>query len=199
MVDVSIKKSIVIPMNTSAKARAKERLCAECGARFFSAAAIKTHCSPECRVRSMARRFDDVSGCWEWPGSRNPQNGYGQLSSWSDGKRRVYTAHRVSFLAFVGEIEAGKHVLHKCDNRPCFNPDHLFIGTHKENMEDMSAKGRATSVVLRGSKHGKSKITEKQAREIRSSSAPLATLSRIYGISFSAISAIRTGKTWTHI
>ena len=73
-----------------------------------------------------------------WTGTRFA-SGYGRITQ--NGKRA--RAHRVAFELFVGPIPSGMHVLHRCDNPPCVNPSHLFIGTHLDNMRDMEAKGRA--------------------------------------------------------
>lgn len=93
---------------------------------------------PEEKVRDVARRFEGVVGCWPWPQSCNPDTGYGQFNH----RGTLYTAHRVSFAAFKGPIPEGAQVLHRCDNRPCFNPECLFAGTQLDNMRDMAAKGR---------------------------------------------------------
>lgn len=79
----------------------------------------------------------NAQGCWEWQLFIR-RNGYGQMKY--EGK--TVDAHRVSYRCFHGEIPEGMDVLHSCDNRRCANPDHLRLGTHKENMEDMVAKGR---------------------------------------------------------
>lgn len=76
------------------------------------------------------------SGCWLWHGSCC-RDGYGNFY---DGKR-VIGAHRFSWQAHKGVIPGGLHILHKCDTPSCVNPDHLFLGTHTDNMRDMTAKG----------------------------------------------------------
>jgi hypothetical protein len=87
------------------------------------------------------------SGCWLWIGTgrTNPSGlEYGRLvfGSRSDGSRRSVSAHRLSYTAFKGEIPTGMNVLHKCDVPFCVNPDHLFLGTQGENMQDCLMKGR---------------------------------------------------------
>ena len=77
------------------------------------------------------------SGCWLWT-SKVCRNGYGRLKI--NGK--YFGAHRVSYEAFVGEIPDGLVVMHKCDVRSCVNPNHLMIGTYKDNLEDARKKGR---------------------------------------------------------
>ena len=76
--------------------------------------------------------------CVEWSGGRN-QQGYGLLQV----NRRRYVAHRWAWEQAHGPIPEGMHVLHRCDNPPCYNVDHLFLGTHQDNMTDMTTKGRA--------------------------------------------------------
>lgn len=84
--------------------------------------------------------------CWIWNGWSGNKN-YGRMSIYDKGKmKNIPTlAHRVSWELHNGKIPHGIHVLHKCDNPPCVNPDHLFLGTHKDNMMDMSKKGRHRS------------------------------------------------------
>lgn len=181
------------------KIRSFEVACKACGTTFLTGSGIRHHCTVECRVKDVAATFAGADDCWEWPGSRNPQTGYGQMSNWRDGKRKLYTAHRIAFRAMVGAIPPGQQVLHRCDNRPCFNPAHLFLGSQLVNMRDMINKGRASHRTPEGSEHHASKITEDDARAIRASSEKLDVLSQRYGMSRSALSALRTGKTWRHI
>jgi hypothetical protein len=85
----------------------------------------------------LEKRNVTPEGCWEWTGGRNP-NGYGKTTL----HNRTTVVHRLSYEHFVGPIPNGFHVCHHCDNPPCFNPEHLFVGTPKENDDDMRAKGR---------------------------------------------------------
>lgn len=88
--------------------------------------------------RLKARLVPTASGCLEWTGARD-QGGYGRI--WSAGLSLL--THRVAWAHENGPIPAGMHVLHRCDNPPCCNPDHLFIGTNADNMADKKAKGRS--------------------------------------------------------
>lgn len=80
--------------------------------------------------------------CWEWQASFY-KCGYGQFSMCIDGSWRPRQAHRMSWIIHCGQIPQGLLVCHSCDNKKCVNPHHLFLGTHKDNLRDMSSKGRS--------------------------------------------------------
>jgi HNH endonuclease len=94
------------------------------------------------RIRRATER-DWSSGCWNWKLHKD-SIGYGRLkiSLGSRDKWRDTSAHRYAYELWIGPIPPGKSVLHKCDNRGCCNPEHLFLGTQQDNIRDMHAKGR---------------------------------------------------------
>lgn len=125
--------------------------------------------------------------CWLWLGAKY-DGAYGSLR-WGD---RHDSAHRISYLLAYGEFDRALNVLHKCDNPPCVNPKHLFLGTRTDNMRDKEAKGRGNQP--RGATHHKAKLTTEQIQEIRTRYAAgnvsTTTLGREYNTHSSHISAI---------
>lgn len=142
-------------------------------------------------MRDKARDFKDwyevkENGCWFWVGAVNSS---GYANKYFNG--RMETAHRISFQLHKGPIPDGLQVLHKCNTRRCVNPEHLFLGTQKENLLDMAKKGRTTSC-----------LTEEEVHEIkalRRSGKTLQAVGTTFGITKQTVHNIMTGKTWGHI
>lgn len=149
-----------------------------------------THASIERRFLAKIDKKPD--GCWLWTASCFP-NGYGQfrVSGWENGGY----AHRAAFLLYVGSIPSGMLVLHTCDVRNCVNPSHLFLGTHADNAQDMSAKGRSS----RGDRSGTAKLSEADARAIITDERSLDVIAEAYGVTYGTISKIKLGTTWSHL
>lgn len=135
---------------------------------------------------------NEATGCHEWTRHLNP-GGYGTLKH----KRKQQMAHRAAWEFWRGPIPAGMIVCHRCDNRRCINPDHLFIGTTQDNVDDKMAKGRFRP--CRGERSGTSKLTESEIMAIRLDNRPQSTIAADYGISQSNVSIIKQGKTWAEI
>lgn len=143
------------------------------------------------------RLFDNTiildNDCWEYTGARCTA-GYGQIRH--EGKSLL--THRVSYDLVVGDIPPKMMVCHKCDYRPCINPDHLFLGTMKDNKHDSMAKDRHA----RGERVGHSKLTEQIVREIRQlldEGIPAPEIALRYGVSRSTPNSIKLGITWGHL
>lgn len=130
---------------------------------------------------------DPSSGCWLWQHGRD-SHGYG--NAWHGGKH--HGAHRVSWELANGPIPDGLCVCHKCDTPACVNPDHLFLGTHKDNAQDRDRKGRASA----GDGHPGAKLTWAKVAAIRADNRTQRIISEDYGVARSLISRIRTGKSW---
>lgn len=136
--------------------------------------------------RLMRHVRKDGGGCWIWDGAKN-NKGYGQIG---DGTR-VVLAHRVSFELRNGPIPSGMQVLHGCDNPACVNPEHLFLGTAKDNMQDMHRKGRGQS----GSSHRWARLSDVDVTAIRSIvGLTQQEIADRYGVSRAAVSLIRANK-----
>jgi hypothetical protein len=132
------------------------------------------------------------SGCSIWLGALD-KGGYGTIATGTAtpaGNKRSIQAHRASFLLEFGpdSLSDGSFVCHRCDFRPCVNPDHLFKGDHTANMQDAAKKGRLWSI-----------LTADQVRSILLEDAEIDALASRYTISRRMIRNIRNGKSWRHI
>jgi len=148
--------------------------------------------SAETKRRFMAFIDKCADGCWLWRG--HTDKGYGIFAVNS----RPVLAHRFAYALFVGEIPAGMCICHSCDNSRCVNPDHLFIGSHRDNMNDMVAKGR----VARGARHGNVKLSADTVRAIRLYARIGINdrfIARRLGVPLLNTRAIIARRTWKHI
>ena len=156
----------------------------------------------EKEIRIFWRKVDRKSygKCWEWIGCVG-DSGYGQGGT----RNNRYSAHRFSWELHYGEIPNGLLVCHHCDNPSCVNPKHLFIGTQKDNINDMDKKGRRKphreNPKLRGENNINSKLTEEKVLEILKlkGEKPVVEISKQYNVCYTTIYNIFKGTTWKHI
>ena len=128
--------------------------------------------------RKVDKRSPD--DCWPWAASRN--KGYGVFYLPSEG--RTTQAHRVAWLLSNGSIPPDLYVCHRCDNRPCCNPAHLFLGTHRDNMDDAKKKHRMP---------GPRKLTDEEVRQIRAATDTQKSIAEHFGISRSYVYRLKRG------
>lgn len=139
-------------------------------------------------VKRLLARIDYKSGCWLWRGAKN-SGGYG----WIKIDRRMISAHRFSWTVYKGQIPNGICVCHVCDNRHCVNPDHLFLGTHQDNSNDMKQKGRS----LAGERNPAAKLTLGDVEAIRACDGlSQVKLAEFFGVNYRTVSAILNNKIW---
>lgn len=131
-----------------------------------------------------------MSGCWLWGQRVDSNDGYGRFrfgTPGKDGRQPFDRAHRVSWKIYNGEIPSEKCVLHKCDNRICVNPDHLYIGTRKNNRDDCVEKGRFPKA-----------LSEGQVLHIRKKLMSQVGYAKLYGVAKSTVAHAQMGKSYKH-
>ena len=143
----------------------------------------------------LGRLKETENGCLEWQGGRHEQ-GYGLVGY----KGRCWRAHRLSYTFFNGKITKGLFVMHKCDNPPCCNPDHLELGTPKQNMRDSLNRKRFAV----GERQGLSRLTKNQAKEIQKAKSAggrywgSKEYAKKFGVHVDTVSQAANGRTWKH-
>jgi len=147
--------------------------------------------------RKVMSRTRCEGDCVVFTGFRNPK-GYGSVHARVGNRKKSLMAHRVIWEYHHGPIAKSVCVLHRCDNPGCVTLGHLWLGTKADNNQDMVAKGHQ----VRGERHGSAKLTDLQVIGIRSRGAQgerRCDLSRAYGVSWTQINDILSGKNWRHL
>lgn len=166
-------------------------------------------CSTLCRNKNLTgarpvadrlwEKVEKSDGCWIWTGALM-SNGYGSINR--DGSRQRTVPHRVAWELTNGPIPSGLFVCHKCDVPRCCNPAHLFLGTAKDNAQDMVSKGRGRTPNLRGEANATSLLTDDLVRQIRARRASgdtLAVIAADFGVHLATVSQVANRKTWAHV
>lgn len=169
---------------------AKIRFCSQqCGS------GRKRPMSPRERKANFETKYvpEPNSGCWLWLAGMSP-DGYGTFRMGDGGGSN---AHRAAWKLYIGPIPPGKSILHRCDNRACVNPDHLFVGTQYDNIADMNRKCRQAGAP--GEKNPKCKLSEEQVCAIRADTRPNKIVAEEYGVWPTTIADIRGRETWRHV
>lgn len=148
------------------------------------------------RLLERGRDFEIApNGCWLWLREKN-NKGYGRFRDYG---RRWLLAHRWNYSMFNGPIPPGGCILHSCDTPACVNPEHLFLGTKKDNSQDMVRKGRNRPSGLAGEQHPQAKLNEKQVSVIRHAArfgVSCYFLARCFGVSTTTVERIVSGRLW---
>ena len=174
----------------SEKTWARQSYCSQrCGGKTFGENVIKT---PQEVMEWMVglSSVDAETGCRNLS-IRPDASGY-PVFGWGGKKRK---AHRVAYELSRGPIPEGMFVCHRCDNRRCIEPTHLFIGTNADNTADRNSKGRQA----KGERSGAAKLTEAQVIQIRSAAGTHREIAERFGVAPTTIANIRNGENWTHV
>ena len=155
----------------------------------------------------LERIVESDKGCWVWQGGVTT-GGYGSAHV----GRKTYRAHRISWVVFRGDIPIGLWVLHTCDNPPCINPEHLYLGTRADNDQDAKDRNRLATgdrhgmrlhpeSVPRGERQGSSRLTADIVRQMRilAGSMTQCALAQQFGITQVHVGRIINRQEWAHV
>lgn len=140
------------------------------------------------------QRVQKTNYCWIWEGYKSPA-GYGVVTIYGE----QHQTHRLSWMFECGPIPKGMIIMHTCDNPSCVNPDHLKLGTQRDNMHDMWDKGRGNPGHLCGEESPPSKLTDVDVIKIRLSNELIKVLAKKFGVSTSTVCDIQKGRIWKHL
>lgn len=199
------------------------RVCLKCGQTYFRPERVtawtwerRRYCGQECgrlggwdgRRRSPSERFwakvrksENPNGCWVWTGAKDPL-GYGRFRESTPALSKLITTHRFAWTITYGPIPEGLCVLHRCDNPPCVRPDHLWLGTLRDNARDMVNKGRNFVRENHGELNGMSRLTADRVRDIVKRSAagePRKDIAQRHSVTTQMICHIMRGHSWKHV
>jgi hypothetical protein len=156
----------------------------------LAARTVRIRTPDEMRAVLLARSVEVAGGCRVWQGAKD-RRGYGNIR-WDD---RLWGTHRLAYHLFVEPVRAGIEVCHHCDNPPCLALDHLFPGTHRDNMRDAASKGLMVGNGGRvGELNGMAKLSNADVAAMRASKARGVDLAAQYGVHQVTVSGIRTGR-----
>lgn len=153
------------------------------------------------RMRLLIEQYIEKNeyGCWDWSGDIN-KCGYAHIKIGGRTESKSYNAHRIAYLVYKGKIQDGLVVCHTCDNRLCCNPEHLFLGTHLDNMRDMISKKRER--FLKGADCPWAKLREYHILTILDFiryGMNCGEIARLFNITRGQIQEIKSGRKWGHI
>lgn len=197
------------PKNRAPRRPSIETTCRVCEKPITIAASMYDSgvrcCSKQCQAQGQRKQPERIwrfgerteQGCLTWTRSRHKW-GYGFIRV----DEQAQLVHRIAWELTYGPIPDGLWVLHRCDNPPCFEPTHLFLGTQADNTADMDAKGRRRSRAVHGAEQGSALLTDDIVRQIRAQRFQGMTLKSIaaaHGIHVSTVSLVANRKSWRHV